>query len=590
MGHLINPDEYLSKCAESGLFVGINPHYVAALGLVLSGRALTELSQEVAGDAFAPFMLKQADWDARGVDHELDVELSSDAIEGWRFQVLFAALTAYRAQAGMFERLGRYPNAMELFAEQWPGTAVPSEAVWQAALDATRAGVAAALVDELEQPDLDPATIGAPGSPVGAPTADPIGPIGAHPRDPNDPNVGEDEKKFATMAPGIMSRLMAEFPIQPYQAAAILGNVGYESNGLRVMQEVLRPGARGPGGLGWAQWSGDRRTKFIAYCNAHGVETSSNAGNLGYLLDELHVSEHNSIDALLKATDISDAVKKFEVAFERAGVKRFDRRLRWATLALNEFSLQRDKPPTSVVALLDPSLNFTVLARIASGAAIFWLFTLSAEHGGQVLIREDSAGAAIVAQGTTLLPLPDGLVPADVRTQLNALSEPDDPTPLQPGGETAVEKIAAAIFARAKQRDGNLITRTVPNTNHGRLACAFAVNKVVLEAIGRAVQLDHGQLGLNSDAMARELESKHKRIGESEIIPGAILVALSSGRTHGHVGIVGEALGGGLDNLIYANSSNKGVFEHHYHLSSRPSWHAFFGGTEKLETRFYLMT
>jgi len=208
----IDADEYMSECVQWSLFVGINPHYVAALGLVIAGRALTELTQEVAGDAFAPFMVKQPDWDARGVDHELDVELSADAIEGWRFQALFAALTGYRAQAGMFERLGRYPNAMELFAEQWPGAAAPTEAAWQVALDATRAGVAAALADELEQPDLDPAIIGAPASPIGAPTADPIGPIGAHPSDPNDPSVGEDEKKFATMAPGIMSRLMAGVP------------------------------------------------------------------------------------------------------------------------------------------------------------------------------------------------------------------------------------------------------------------------------------------------------------------------------------------------------------------------------------------
>jgi hypothetical protein len=587
MANPIDADEYMSECVQWSLFVGINPHYVAALGLVLAQRPLTGLSEELAGDAFAPFMLKQPDWDARSVDYELDVVLRGPQIVGWQFQVQFAALTGYRAQAGMFERLGRYPNAMELFAEQWPGAVAPSEAAWQNALDATRVGVAKALVDELEQPDLDPATIGAPGSPIGAPTADPTGPIGAHPRDPNDPNVGDDEKKFATLAPGIMSRLMAEFPIQPYQAAAILGNVGYESNGLRVMQEVLRPGSRGPGGLGWAQWSGDRRTKFIAYCNAHGVETSSNAGNLGYLLDELHNSRHNSIDALLIATDLNDAVKKFEAKFEAAGVKRYDRRLRWATLAINQFSQQHDKPPTSVISLLDPSLNFTVLARIPSGAAVFWLFTLSAEHAGQTLIREDSAGAAIVAQGTTVLPLPAGLVPADVSAQLNALFKGSDPRSTLPGGETAVEKIAAAIFARAKQRDGKLITRDVPDTNHGILACAFAVNEIVFEAIGRPVQSDNGRLGLNSDAMARELESNHKTIRESEIIPGAILVALSSGRTHGHVGIVGEALDGGLGNLIYANSSKKGVFEHHYTLSS---WHAFFGGTEKLETRFYQMT
>jgi hypothetical protein len=587
MANEIDADDYMSECVQSSLFVGINPHYVAALGLVLAGRALTGLSEEPAGDAFAPFMVKQPDWDARGVDYELEVVLRGPQLAIWQFQVQFAALTGYRAQGGMFERLGRYPNAMELFAEQWPGAAAPSEAAWQAALDATRVGVAKALVEELEQPDLDPATIGAPGSPIGAPTADPTGPIGAHPKDPNDPNVGDDEKKFATLAPGIMSRLMAEFPIQPYQAAAILGNVGYESNGLRVMQEVLRPGARGPGGLGWAQWSGDRRTKFIAYCNARGVETSSDAGNLGYLLDELHNSKHNSIDALLIATDLNDAVKKFEAKFEAAGVKRYDRRLRWATLAINQFSQQHDKPPSSVVKLLDPSLNFTVLARIPSGAAVFWFFMLSAEHAGQALIREDSAGAAIIAQGTTLLPLRDGLVPADVTTQLNALFKGSDPTPTQPGGETAVENIAAAIFARAKQRDGKLITRDVPDTEPRPLGLRLCGQRDRLGGDRTPGAVRQWPTWVELGRHGARAGKKYKTIRESEVIPGAILVALSSGRTFGHVGIVGEALGGGLGDLIYANSSNKGVFEHHYTLSS---WHAFFGGTEKLETRFYLMT
>ena len=85
------------------------------------------------------------------------------------------------------------------------------------------------------------------------------------------------------------------------------------------------------------------------------------------------------------------------------------------------------------------------------------------------------------------------------------------------------------------------------------------------------------------------MERNHKTIRESEVIPGAILVALSRPGQPGHVGIVGEPLGGG-DNLIYANSSKGGVFKHYYHLSSRPSWHAQFGVAERLETRFYQMT
>ena len=52
-------------------------------------------------------------------------------------------------------------------------------------------------------------------------------------------------------------------------------------------------------------------------------------------------------------------------------------------------------------------------------------------------------------------------------------------------GVRRTQRISARIFAMAKQCDETLVTRDAPNTNHGRLACAFAVNEVIRRAIGK---------------------------------------------------------------------------------------------------------
>lgn len=61
---------------------------------------------------------------------------------------------------------------------------------------------------------------------------------------------------FDTLSPRIMRDLMRDFPIDKLDAAAVCGNIGRETNGLTVMQEVKPtvPGSRG--GYGWPQWTG----------------------------------------------------------------------------------------------------------------------------------------------------------------------------------------------------------------------------------------------------------------------------------------------------------------------------------------------
>ena len=127
-------------------------------------------------------------------------------------------------------------------------------------------------------------------------------------------------------------RLMKEFHLTDFQAAGVFGNLGHESGGFQHMQE-LRP-ISGRGGLGWCQWTGPRRRTFEAYLAKHGLKPSSDEGNFGYLVSELHGIEAGAITALRQAHDLSHATDAFCRHFERPGIVNLSSRLVWANKAL----------------------------------------------------------------------------------------------------------------------------------------------------------------------------------------------------------------------------------------------------------------
>lgn len=72
-------------------------------------------------------------------------------------------------------------------------------------------------------------------------------------------------------------------------AAGFIGNLGYESNEFRWLQER---GVSTTGGYGWAQWTGmsgpyPRRYNFETWCAQHNLSPSSDEGNYGFILFEL---------------------------------------------------------------------------------------------------------------------------------------------------------------------------------------------------------------------------------------------------------------------------------------------------------------
>lgn len=156
-------------------------------------------------------------------------------------------------------------------------------------------------------------------------------------------------KLFEQKAPKIMSDLIRDLGISVEDAAAILGNLGHESGGFALLQEV-HPVGGGRGGYGWAQWTGARRRSFEKFCTDRGLDKDSDRANYAYLLYELRNTERTALPLLKAATGLRKKVEAFELGFERAGIKHYDSREAYAKRALDAYfaSLPQTRPPAPI--------------------------------------------------------------------------------------------------------------------------------------------------------------------------------------------------------------------------------------------------
>ncbi len=157
------------------------------------------------------------------------------------------------------------------------------------------------------------------------------------------------EAHFRAVAPHYMKLFMEDFDASDLDAAAVFGNAGYESLGLTKLQEI-KPVVKGSrGGFGWFQWTGPRRVAFEAYCARNDLDPASDEANYKFLFVELIGSEKGALAKLKSAKTLEGKVKAFEVAFERAGVKSYDKRNAWARIALDALNTApaADTPATA---------------------------------------------------------------------------------------------------------------------------------------------------------------------------------------------------------------------------------------------------
>lgn len=148
---------------------------------------------------------------------------------------------------------------------------------------------------------------------------------------------------FEQKAPGIMRRLMGDFPaLRLEDVAAIVGNLGHECGGFETLQEIKPTVAGSRGGYGWPQWTGSRRRAYEAYCKRTGKNPASDEANYAYLWIELsghEGTEKAAIGKTVGAATLQSKVIAFEMAFLRAGVKHYTSRKKYAALALDAYRI-----------------------------------------------------------------------------------------------------------------------------------------------------------------------------------------------------------------------------------------------------------
>jgi Phage tail lysozyme len=143
---------------------------------------------------------------------------------------------------------------------------------------------------------------------------------------------------FQAKAPGIMRNLIRDLGLSATQAAAILGNIGWECRGFKQLQEQ-NPVMGGRGGLGWCQWTASRRIDFEKWLAQQGVNYQDDDANYGFLLKELRTTQSPSISSIRSAGDIATATSEFMRVFERPAARyaHLEGRIVFAKLAFQAY-------------------------------------------------------------------------------------------------------------------------------------------------------------------------------------------------------------------------------------------------------------
>lgn len=145
----------------------------------------------------------------------------------------------------------------------------------------------------------------------------------------------KNSANFSEKAQTMMPRLMKDLNISKEDAAAILGNLGHESAGLKPNINEKNPLVKGSrGGYGWAQWTGARRRNFENFAQKNNLDLASDEANYQFLVHELKGTESGALKALRNTSGLEAKTKMFESKYERAGIKHYDSRVKYANMAL----------------------------------------------------------------------------------------------------------------------------------------------------------------------------------------------------------------------------------------------------------------
>ncbi|GEM_PF-4779935 len=123
-------------------------------------------------------------------------------------------------------------------------------------------------------------------------------------------------------------------PMSAIQAAAVVGNVHWESGG-------VNPGSEESNGigLGIVQWSYNRRTKLENYAKEHGKPATDLGIQFDFLKQELETTEKGSIssDNFLNSKDLNVVTQQFMQDFERPGIPHLAERQKLAKMYYDKY-------------------------------------------------------------------------------------------------------------------------------------------------------------------------------------------------------------------------------------------------------------
>lgn len=173
------------------------------------------------------------------------------------------------------------------------------------------------------------------------------------------------------LAPQAITRLSQDLSISPQVAAGIVGQLGYESAGLKSINEInpVVPGSRG--GYGWAQWTGPRRRQFESWAKENNMDISDPEANYQFLIYELtQTPEKRVLKDLQGVEDPIKAGQIFTQKFLRPGVVAQDKRDSWTKKAI-DFIIPAAQ--AQGVPMASPSSDWDAISTVqATGGGLDW--------------------------------------------------------------------------------------------------------------------------------------------------------------------------------------------------------------------------
>lgn len=190
---------------------------------------------------------------------------------------------------------------------------------------------------------------------------------------------------FTDKAKIYVPKLMQDLQLTRIQACGIFGNIGTETGGLTVLQEISPTVKGSKGGYGWSQWTGVRRRKYETWCKNNYLEPSSDIANYKYLVKETIDDESASLNGLRKTTTLEAATETWMLLNLRPGIQHLANRVAYAKQAYEATKDSKAAELGGAGAVIiggaavaaqnpDPSLGIWIIAGAFVLAGLVWFF------------------------------------------------------------------------------------------------------------------------------------------------------------------------------------------------------------------------